>query len=90
MTVLPSPSSKSVKLVGSWEVRAKGEQKRILADLLEEFPFLKERSLPSYLREWRAHNLLYGLGLFRSHTADVDLDAGEPLWRRAIYWALGF
>ena len=32
------------------------------------------RSEKSYVREWLGHNKLYNLGLFKSHTKDVDLD----------------
>ena len=30
--------------------------------------------LDSMIDEWKAHNLLYKFGLFRSHTKDVDID----------------
>ena len=33
------------------------------------------RGIENLVREWRAHNLLYDLWLFRSHTRDVDLDS---------------
>ena len=46
------------------------------------------RSLKSYLIEWRAHNVLYYLGLFRSHTKDTDLDDHESMFRRFIYWLI--
>lgn len=32
------------------------------------------RSANSYVREWRGHNRLYKLGLYKSHTKDVDLE----------------
>jgi hypothetical protein len=34
----------------------------------------KKRSYGSLICEWRVHNLLYDLHLFRSHTKDVDLN----------------
>ena len=34
---------------------------------------LTTRSFDSYVREWKAHNRLYKLGLFKSHTKDCDL-----------------
>ena len=37
--------------------------------------------------EWKAHNLLYDLNLFRSHTKDLDLDY-EPWYRRSCYYVL--
>ena len=43
------------------------------------------RSDMSYVKEWYAHNILYKLGLFRSHTRDVDLNDNETLTRRFAY-----
>ena len=34
--------------------------------------------------EWQAHNLLYGLHLFRKHTKDVDINI-EPWYRNICY-----
>lgn len=51
------------------------------------------RSMESYLIEWRAHNIMYDLGLFRSHTKDVDLNDDESMTRRiayAIIWLISF
>ena len=45
------------------------------------------RTIKSMVREWRAHNLLYNLHLFRSHTQDVDLDK-EPWYRQVVYFIL--
>ena len=45
----------------------------------------KRRSIDSYIEEWFAHNLLYNLGLFRSHTRDTDLDGNEAFYRLIIY-----
>lgn len=39
------------------------------------------------VREWRAHNLLYALGIARKRTRDVDLNE-ESLWRRIGYFVL--
>ena len=45
----------------------------------------KRRSIDSYIEEWFAHNWLYNLGLFRSHTRDTDLDGNEAFYRLIIY-----
>lgn len=37
----------------------------------------KSRSIESYVEEWYVHNLLYNLGIFKSHTKDTDLDGDE-------------
>lgn len=43
-----------------------------------------KRSLYSMIDEWKAHNLLYKFGLFRSHTKDVDID-NESKCRKFFY-----
>lgn len=45
----------------------------------------ENRSIQSYVEEWFAHNWLYNLGLFKSHTRDTDLDGDESLFRRICY-----
>lgn len=46
-----------------------------------------KRSARCLVREWQAHNLLYDLGLFRTHTATVDLDAKR--WYDFAYHVVG-
>ena len=43
----------------------------------------------SYVNEWVAHNRLYRLGLFKSHTKDVDLEENESLIWGVIWFILG-
>lgn len=48
-----------------------------------------KRSRKSMYLEWRAHNLLYRLGIKRSKTADVDLEYPQLWYMKIIYWILG-
>lgn len=47
------------------------------------------RSFDSYVREWRGHNRLYKLGLFKSHTKDADLDENQKLIHKIIWDIIG-
>lgn len=47
------------------------------------------RSFDSYVREWKAHNNLYKLGLFKSHTKDVDMEEPIKWYYELIYWIIG-
>lgn len=49
----------------------------------------RTRSFDSYVREWKAHNRLYKLGLFRSHTKDCDLEEPIKWYHEIIYFILG-
>lgn len=46
------------------------------------------RTRQSMINEWIAHNFLYYKGYQRDRTGSVDLDEGEPRWRRFVYWVL--
>ena len=78
----------NVKIVDSYKV--KGED---MADVLFWFIFKtgykSRRDMDSWVREWKTHNRLYKLGLFRSHTKDCDLNENEKWWRLWFYEILG-
>lgn len=48
-----------------------------------------KRTIDSWEKEWIAHNRMYKLGLYRSHTKDVDLDEDESKGRLFVYKVLG-
>ena len=43
------------------------------------------RTTKSWINEWKAHNLLFKLGIERGRTRDVDLDDNESTFRRFCY-----
>ena len=47
------------------------------------------RSVNSYIREWRGHNKLYKLGLFKSRTKDVDLEENQNILLKIVWLILG-
>lgn len=46
------------------------------------------RSLNSWIREWKAHNILYKLGIYKERTSSVDLNEKESKLRRFGYFIL--
>ena len=76
------------RVVDSYLISDDGEKREFLALLAERHPEFAARSVTSYVREWAAHNILYGKGVARDHTKDVDLNVGEPWWRRFGYWVV--
>lgn len=47
------------------------------------------REFDSYVREWKAHNNMYNLHLFRKHTKDVDMEEPIKWYYELIYWIIG-
>lgn len=43
----------------------------------------------SYYNEIKAHNRLYNLGLFRSHTKDTDLEENIKKWKEILFRIIG-
>jgi hypothetical protein len=48
-----------------------------------------KRTEKSWEKEWLAHNRLYRMGLFKSHTKDVDFHENESIFRLISYEILG-
>ena len=76
--MLINVSKNNIHIEDSYKVNKREDMQMILNDIrakhsLEESDVLK-RTDKSLIREWRTHNILYSLHLFRSHTKDVDLN----------------
>lgn len=79
----------NVRIKNSYKVRNKEYMKLILTQFRVRTGFESKRSIDSWLKEWKSHNRLYRLGLFRSHTADCDLEENEKLYRLIMYEIIG-
>lgn len=80
---------RTVRIIKSYEVKKKWDMLYILITFQEQTNFQSKRSLESWIKEWKTHNRLYRLGLFRSHTRDCDLEENEKLHRLIAYQILG-
>lgn len=49
---------------------------------------IRRRSVTGMIHEWRVHNLLYELGLFRSRTKDVDLNTDQSWYAKVLYFII--
>ncbi len=70
-----SLSSNNIQLKSSFKVKKDVFERKLLA-MREEHPecLVWNRSIKSLKYEWAAHNAFHALGVFRTKTADVDLD----------------
>lgn len=64
------------------------EVKEIIKERKEK-GYKTNRSLNSYIRETKAHNRLYKLGLFKKHTKNTDLEENIKLWKEIAYFIIG-
>lgn len=79
----------NIKILNSYKIKDKYLMRFILNDFLAITKFKSKRSVNSWIREWKSHNRLYKLGLFKSHTTDCDLEENEKKHRLLAYWFLG-
>lgn len=63
--------------------------KLILALFKMKVNYKSKRTMKSWIKEWKAHNRLFKLGLFKSHTKDCDLEENEKWYRLLAYQILG-
>lgn len=82
-------NSQNIHIVNSYQVKTEEEMAIILMHFNLITGYCSKRSLKSWIKEWKAHNRLYRLGFFKSHTKDCDLEENEKLYRLMAYQILG-
>lgn len=84
----------NVHIKDSYRITNKREMKEIIAKARDyasiNFDYTYKRTEKQWLREWRAHNLLYKLNYQPERTGSVDLDEGETDGRNLLYRMLSF
>ena len=75
------------RIINSWRYKDKSLMVEFIKLHLTTAPF-NRRSVKSYLREWRAHNLFYKIHIAEESTRDTDLNVNEKLIRRMGYFLL--
>lgn len=78
----------NIKIINSYKVKEK-DMLTILEEFRSKAKWAYHRTTKSWLKEWKAHNRLYRLGLFRSHTVDCDLEENEKWYKLLAYQILG-
>ena len=80
----------NIQLKSSFEVKKEDFERELLA-MREAHPesLVWNRSIKSLKREWAAHNAFHALGVFKSKTADVDLDWPQNWLTRLGYYVVG-
>lgn len=83
-------SETCIRIENSYMCKNIDEMYNILNYLKGLFPdsLVFKRSLKSLIREWKSHNFLYKMGLYKSRTKDVDLDYPQQWYHRLGYFIL--
>jgi hypothetical protein len=80
-----------LSIKNSYLVTKKADIKSVLEYIheMDEYKKLQSvgytRTIESEYREWKGHNTLHRLGVFRARTGSVDIDQKEPKLVRLIY-----
>lgn len=86
-----SVSSNNIHINDSYKIKSKKDMLSIINKIRKTYQSdVLNRTDKSLLNEWGAHNLCYNLHLFRSHTADVDLDYPQKKYLSVCYDIIGF
>ena len=83
-------NDKLITIENSYLIKEKNDMILILRLFQIRTNYKSKRGIKSWLKEWKAHNRLYKLGLFKSHCKDCDLEENEKLHRLICYQILGF
>lgn len=81
-------SDDNTRIYDSYRFRSSKDMRAILSELGKQSGYcmaINTMLNSDMLREWRAHNFMYSLHLFRSHTKDVDLNTGKSWYIKALY-----
>lgn len=87
-------SDVGIRICDSYQIKSGKEMQEVLNEIRtddnNQSQILQKRTDKSLIEEWKAHNLLYYLHLFRSHTADVDFEYPQKWYYKVIYKILSF
>lgn len=79
-------TSENTNILNSHRIKSVKGMKELLLDIRGSAPSpmfaIRQRSIAGMIIEWRAHNLLYALGIHRDRTGSVDLNSDvKPLYK---------
>ena len=80
---------KGITILDSYKITNKTRMYAILSFFRRQTKYESKRSINSWIREWKAHNRLYKLGLLKKHTKDCDLEENEKWYRLVLYHIIG-
>lgn len=82
-------NNSNIKIKESYKIESEYLMNYILVKFKQETSYESKRTIKSWIKEWKSHNRLYKLGLFKNHTADCDLEENEKWYRLLFYEIIG-
>lgn len=85
-------SNDNIHITDSYKITDADDMYSVLDSIRFAHPncrVFKKRGYESMIREWKSHNRLYRLGLWKEHTKDVDLNWPQKWYEKVIYFILG-
>ena len=82
-------NNSNIKIKESYKIESEYLMNYILVKFKQETSYESKRTIKSWIKEWKSHNKLYKLGLFKNHTADCDLKENEKWYRLLFYEIIG-
>lgn len=79
----------NIKIINSYKIKKEKDMEDILFWFMFKTGYKSKRNILSWIKEWKAHNRLYKLGLYRSHTVDCDFAENEKWCRLLVYSIIG-
>lgn len=84
-------SKECVTIYDSYKIKSKADMRFVLSAIKYQHTcpdwVINRLGEDTMINEWRGHNLLYNLHLFRNHTKDVDINQ-NPWYLKVGYWIL--
>lgn len=83
-------SKNNTYIINSYKIKNRSDMRKVLSKIRSEVLIdgdmaIHHRSISSMVNEWRVHNILYSLNIFRSEVMSVDLNINQSWYIKALY-----
>lgn len=84
-------SKDNTTIIDSFKVKNPSDMRSVIYLIRNKAPegyAIDKRRISSMVHEWRVHNLLYNLGIFKNRTKDVDFESNQSWYIKVLYYIL--
>ena len=84
-TISYSANNDCWTIIDSYEIKDRKSMEDILKLISKDYPMLSNRTISDMVDEWRVHNMLYTLHLWRKRTRTVDIERDQNKILKFLY-----